>query len=171
MYFLQERRCVLEVRGIESFSVFGVDRRDQFLGPLGFTSDRPQTAQRQGSTQFQQSALLFPSAGQRILKRLLRKLSVVGRNEGEQLASEAQELGTPMVVANTVAAGQALLDLGKATFDVASAKVRLDKHRGIVGLAQANGRAFMDRKAAPKVGKSLLQLTTRLVRPPAQHRG
>src|SRR5919108_763175 len=35
LYFLQERPCVLEVRGIESFSVFGVNRRDQSLGLLG----------------------------------------------------------------------------------------------------------------------------------------
>jgi hypothetical protein len=42
--FLQERLRILEVRGIESFGVFGVDRPDQSLGPLGFISDRPQTA-------------------------------------------------------------------------------------------------------------------------------
>ena len=71
-----------------------------------------------------------------------------------------------MVVANIADTRQALLDLSKSTVDVASAKVSLDKHRGVVGLAQADGRAVMDRKTAPKFGKSLLDLTTRHVRPP-----
>jgi hypothetical protein len=64
---------------------------------LEFTSDRPQTAQRQGSAQFQQPALLFPSAGQRFLKRLLGRLLVSGRSKGEQFTSEAQQFRTPMV--------------------------------------------------------------------------
>jgi hypothetical protein len=74
-----------------------------------------------------------------------------------------------MVVANIVDAGQALLDLSKPAVDVASAKVSLDEHRGVVGFAQANGRAVMDRKAAPKVGKSFLELTTHHVCPAPQH--